>query len=157
MSLLSNPSVAAGAARIMQSLMPLAKLARRGEPPFREFPGSTSDLTIPNSVAPATAVVYRPPGAVASPPVHVNFHGGGFVLPGAHLDDPLCRYLAAEAGVVVVNVEYAVAPQHRFPQPPHQAFEIGSTPKVSGTRNVCAGRARWPSIATCPAPTMPTT
>ncbi|MFC7713926.1 alpha/beta hydrolase fold domain-containing protein [Nonomuraea recticatena] len=40
------------------------------------------------------------------------------------LDDPLCRYLAAEAEVVVVNVDYMVAPQHPFPAPPRQAFEV---------------------------------
>ena len=34
---------------------------------------------------------------------------------GMVFDDPLCRYLAAEAGVVVVNVDYVVAPQYRFP------------------------------------------
>jgi acetyl esterase len=56
--------------------------------------------------------------------VHVNFHGGGYIMRGVQLDDPLCRYLAAEAGVAVVNVDYAVAPQHPFPAPPHQAFEV---------------------------------
>ncbi len=43
---------------------------------------------------------------------------------GLQFDDPLCRCLAAEAGVAVVNVDYVVAPQHRFPAPPHQAFEV---------------------------------
>ena len=43
---------------------------------------------------------------------------------GTWLDDPLCRYLAARAGVVVVNVDYVVAPQHPFPAPPRQAFEV---------------------------------
>ena len=57
-------------------------------------------------------------------PVHVNFHGGGYVLPLTERDDPLCRYLAAEAGVTVVNVDYVVAPQHPFPAAPHQAYEV---------------------------------
>ncbi|MFI6579271.1 alpha/beta hydrolase fold domain-containing protein [Nocardiopsis sp. NPDC050513] len=39
----------------------------------------------------------------------VNFHGGGHVMPGTELNDGPCRYLAAEAGAVVVNVDYAVA------------------------------------------------
>ena len=43
---------------------------------------------------------------------------------GTSFDDPLCRYLAARAGVVVVNVDYVVAPQHPFPAPPRQAFEV---------------------------------
>jgi acetyl esterase len=40
------------------------------------------------------------------------------------LDDPLCRLLAAEAGVVVINVDYVVAPQYPFPAPPRQAYEV---------------------------------
>jgi acetyl esterase len=45
-------------------------------------------------------------------------------MPLTEMDDPFCRYLAAEAGVVVINVDYALAPQHRFPAPPRQAFEV---------------------------------
>ncbi|WP_248958466.1 hypothetical protein [Sphaerisporangium perillae] len=62
---------------------------------FPEFPGDTQGITIPTSIAPARAVVYRPAGQDPSPPVHVNFHGGGFVMRGVQLDDPLCQYLGA--------------------------------------------------------------
>jgi len=44
-------------------------------------------------------------------PVHVNFHGGGYVMPLTETDDPGCRYL--------------VAPKHHFPDAPHQAYEVG--------------------------------
>ena len=54
----------------------------------------------------------------------MNFHGGGYVLPIIDIDDPLCRFVAAEAGVVVINVDYVVAPQHPFPAPTRQAYEI---------------------------------
>ncbi|MDX3726058.1 alpha/beta hydrolase [Streptomyces caniscabiei] len=93
---------------------------------YPEYPRNTRELTVPTSVAPARAVVYVPdrPADAPLPPVHVNFHGGGFVLPPVELDDPLCRFLAAEAGVVVVNVDYVVAPQHPFPAPPLQAYEV---------------------------------
>ncbi|HEY0453665.1 alpha/beta hydrolase fold domain-containing protein [Actinophytocola sp.] len=126
MSVLGTPRVAAVVARAMQGLASAsAGLAtRRRGPVFPEFPGNTEDITVPASVAPAPAVVYRPPGEEPRPPVHVNFHGGGFVMRGTWLDDPLCRYLAAEAGVVVVNVDYVVAPQYPFPAPVRQAFEV---------------------------------
>ena len=81
-------------------------------------------MTIPTSVAPARAVVYLPASRRPAPAVHVNFHGGGYVMSMPEPDDGLCRFLAAEAGVVVVNVEYVVAPQHPFPAPPRQAFEV---------------------------------
>jgi hypothetical protein len=120
MSVLGTPWVAAAAARVMQSLAMVAfdAVTRREETMFPQLPGNTQDITIPTSIAPARAVVYRPTGHDPRPPVHVNFHGGGYVMRGVQLDDPLCRYLAAEAGVVVVNVDYAVAPQHRFPAHP---------------------------------------
>jgi acetyl esterase len=126
MSVLDTPQVAAVAARGMQLLNSVAAgtVARRRRSVLPEYPATTQDLTIPTSVAPARAVVYRPPSQDPRPPVHVNFHGGGYVLRGMWLDDPLCRYLAARAGVVVVNVDYVVAPQHPFPEPPHQAFEV---------------------------------
>jgi acetyl esterase len=122
MSLLARPAVASLAARALQHAV---RMVHR--PPldrFPEFPRTTRELTIPNSVVPARAVVYLPADPDPRPAVHVNFHGGGFVMPLKDLDDPLCRLLAAQAGVAVVNVAYALAPQHRFPDPPHQAYEI---------------------------------
>jgi acetyl esterase len=109
---------------------------------FPEYPRRSKEITIPTTIAGARAVVYRsatePSGG--SPPVHVNFHGGGYVLAGAELDDPLCRYLAAEAGAVVINVEYVVAPQHPFPAAPLQAFEVVQWVKANGAANGWDGR-----------------
>ena len=126
MSILGRPRVAAVLARAMQVLVTAtaSRVAKRTAAVFPEFPGRTTTITVPTSVAPAPVVVHHPADATRPPPVQVNFHGGGFVMPGVWLDDPLCRYLAAEAGVVVVNVDYVVAPQHRFPAPPHQAYEV---------------------------------
>ncbi|HEY8720531.1 alpha/beta hydrolase [Pengzhenrongella sp.] len=126
MSILSAPRVAAVVARIMQGAAAIAnaKVTARSRTVLGEFARNARDITIPTSIAAAPAVVHRPTGADPYPPVHVNFHGGGYVMRGVDLDDPLCRYLAAEAGVVVVNVDYVVAPQHPFPAPPRQAFEV---------------------------------
>ncbi|QQM43722.1 alpha/beta hydrolase [Streptomyces liliifuscus] len=138
MSFLARPATASLAARAMQRLTALAdrRIASSLFGRYPEYPRNTRELTVPTSAGPARAVVYLPdatttdtdaaPGSTPdlAPPVHVNFHGGGYVLPPIELDDPLCRFLAAEAGVAVVNVDYAVAPQHPFPAPPHQAYEI---------------------------------
>lgn len=129
MSILARPAVASLAARAMQWLVLAARKAGRGAEAvsfgrFPECPRDTRELTIPNSIVPARAVVYVPAADGAPPPVHVNFHGGGFVMPLTEMDDAFCRYLAANAGVAVINVDYALAPQHRFPAPPQQAFEV---------------------------------
>ncbi|MGP4043647.1 alpha/beta hydrolase [Streptomyces sp. 2A115] len=127
MSILARPAVASFAAKVMQRAVLLA--SRRGSAAssadtFPEFPRNAHELTVPTSVAPARVMVYLPPTEGPPPPVHVNFHGGGYVLPLTELDDALCRFLAAEAGVAVINVDYVVAPQHRFPAPTRQAFEV---------------------------------
>ncbi|QJT05480.1 alpha/beta hydrolase [Streptomyces asoensis] len=132
MSLLARPAVATRAAKTMQGLTRLASRrsggpgsAADGQTRFPEYPRAVRELTVPTSVAPAPVTVYAPPAGTATPaPVHVNFHGGGYVVSMPELDDGLCRWLAAEAGVVVVNVKYVVAPQHPFPAPPTQAFEV---------------------------------
>lgn len=137
MSFLARPAMASLAARAMQRLTALAdrRIASSLLGRYPEYPGNTRELTVPTSFGPARAVVYLPgpdaatdtaPGPTpdSAPPVHVNFHGGGYVLPPIQLDDPLCRFLAAEAGVAVVNVDYVVAPQHPFPASPRQAYEI---------------------------------
>ncbi|WP_217238615.1 alpha/beta hydrolase fold domain-containing protein [Streptomyces sp. AC555_RSS877] len=134
MPLLARPAVAVLAAKTMQRMTLLAdrRSGGRGSAAssharFPEFPRTIRELTIPTAIAPARVTVYLPAAeeaGEAAPPVHVNFHGGGYVMSLTELDDPLCRFLAAQAGVVVINVDYVVAPQHPFPAPPRQAYEV---------------------------------
>jgi acetyl esterase len=48
-------------------------------------------------------------------PVVVFFHGGGWVTGTLETHEPYCRALATEARVVVVSVDYRLAPEHKFP------------------------------------------
>ena len=59
--------------------------------------------------------VYRPEAATGTLPVVVYFHGGGFVMGTLETHDPYCRGLTTEAGVMVVSVDYRLAPEHKFP------------------------------------------
>ena len=71
--------------------------------------------------------VYRPHNADGStrlPPAYAHLHGGAFVMRFPRMDDFFARFVAAEAGAVVVNVDYDVAPQHRFPVAQHQAHDV---------------------------------
>ncbi len=45
----------------------------------------------------------------------VWFHGGGWVIGSVADSDVTARELADGAGVVVVSVDYRLAPEHRFP------------------------------------------
>jgi len=44
-------------------------------------------------------------------------HGGGYVIGAAAQDDGLCTAVARELGIMVVSVEYRLAPEHPFPAP----------------------------------------
>ena len=48
-------------------------------------------------------------------PVVMWFHGGGWVLGNVVGYDPVCTFIAAEVGCVVVSVDYRMAPEHRAP------------------------------------------
>ena len=49
-------------------------------------------------------------------PLVVYFHGGGWVIGSLDTHDPTCRKLADESGYPVVSVDYALAPEHPFPE-----------------------------------------
>ena len=61
--------------------------------------------------------LYRPKDAPAAAalPALVFFHGGGWVIGDLETHDVLCRQLTAGAGIAVVNVDYRLAPEHKFP------------------------------------------
>jgi len=94
---------------------------------FTDIPKRTEALQVETGAGPVACTVYRPPGTPrASAPVYINFHGGGFVIGRPEQDDHICRYIAATADCVVINVDYAVAPQRQFPVAVNQAYDVAS-------------------------------
>ena len=59
--------------------------------------------------------IYRPFGLAATPPAIVYLHGGGWAVGSLDSYDGTCRLVAADAGCVVVNVAYRLAPEHPYP------------------------------------------
>ncbi len=97
--------------------------------------------------------IYTPHGSGPFP-VMVFFHGSGFVLCSLDTHDGMCRNLCAGAGVVVVSVDYRLAPEHRFPAAPDDclaatrwaaahAAELGGDP----ARIVVAGDSAGGNLA----------
>lgn len=64
----------------------------------------------------------RPPKDGRLDPVLVYFHGGGWVIGDLDSHDVLCRQIADRSGVMVIAVDYRLAPEHRFPAAVDDAF-----------------------------------
>jgi acetyl esterase len=79
---------------------------------------SVEPLTIPSPAGSIPARIYTPTklrkaGDLA--PGLVFFHGGGWVIGDLDSHDVVCRKLADEGELMVVSVDYRLAPEHKFP------------------------------------------
>jgi acetyl esterase len=92
-----------------------------------EFGGSeqpvahVEDRSIPGPAQPIPVRVYRP-RADGPLPVMMFFHGGGFVICNLDSHDRQCRALANASGCAVISVDYRLAPEHKFPAAPEDAY-----------------------------------
>jgi acetyl esterase len=74
------------------------------------------DRGIPGPAGDVPVRVYQPAGRLeAVAPVLVWLHGGGWVIGNLETADSTARALSNAAGVVVVSVDYRLAPEHKFP------------------------------------------
>jgi acetyl esterase len=82
---------------------------------------SVVDTTMPGPAGPLPLRIYTPAHDAALG-VAVCFHGSGFVICDLDTPDHECRVLANGAGVIVVSVDYRLAPEHKFPAAIDDAF-----------------------------------
>ncbi len=72
------------------------------------------DVQVPTRAGSTTVRVYRPSEATDLP-VLMYLHGGGFALGDLDMHDEYLRNLANAAGVVIVSVDYRLAPEYPYP------------------------------------------
>lgn len=89
---------------------------------------ATDDRTIRVAGHPDVKVrIYQPPtDAVGPRPAVIMFFGGSFQLGGIDWasEDALFRSRTADAEVITIAVDYALAPEHRFPTPVEQGYAV---------------------------------
>ena len=120
----------------------LAQAAAQGNPPMESLPpaigrqvyrqladalglpppgiGKVSDTSIPGPGGPLPLRIYSP-DTTGPWPVLLYVHGGGFVIGDLETHDKVCRTLCYHAGMLVVAVDYRLAPEHPFPAAPDDA------------------------------------
>ena len=75
------------------------------------------EYDVPGPNGPIPVRTYRGAGTadMGALPVHVYYHGGGWVLGDLDSHDWVCRKIANTAQCAVVSVDYRMAPEHLFP------------------------------------------
>jgi acetyl esterase/lipase len=83
-------------------------------PPLR----SVEPLAIPSPGGSIPARLYTPiklRQSAGVAPCLVFFHGGGWVIGNLDSHDVVCRQLADAGELIVISVDYRLAPEHKFP------------------------------------------
>ncbi|XP_023930677.1 uncharacterized protein LOC106166485 isoform X1 [Lingula anatina] len=82
-----------------------------------QFKGEKQICTVPSPYCQdgITVWVFKPKPCPPSPTILLYFHGGGFVLGGLRSHDTVVKTLTDTTGCIVVNVNYRLAPEHKFP------------------------------------------
>src|SRR5207248_8826665 len=85
------------------------------EPPEMK---SVEPLAIPAPHGSIAARIYTPKTlrtANGLAPCLVFYHGGGWVIGDLDSHDVVCRKLAHEGELIVISIDYRLAPEHKFP------------------------------------------
>ena len=129
----------------------LAEMAASDAPQFHELPAAESraiytaaqtipptielhavhDSTVPGPAGDIAIRIYRPHSGPA--PVHVHFHGGGWVLGNLVTHDADCREICAASGCIVVAVDYRLAPEDPFPAGAEDCYAVACRAAANGS------------------------
>jgi versiconal hemiacetal acetate esterase len=89
-----------------------AALVSKYEFPAPDASVSIEDRAISNGIK---VRVYTPSGYAGGKPLGLYIHGGGWAMGDLNVDDQTCRSISKNAGVVLVSVDYRLAPANPYP------------------------------------------
>jgi acetyl esterase/lipase len=128
--------------RTLPALRFLTKLTVSARRPDAEIVSVDSDVSVH---------VFRPASARPGTPALLWIHGGGMVLGDAAQDSRFCRRVADELNVVVVSVEYRLAPEHPFPTPLEDCYTalqwLARQPDIDPARIAIGGQSAGGGLA----------
>jgi acetyl esterase len=81
-------------------------------------------VTVPADVGDVRALLIKPRGARALLPAVLYMHGGGWIFGSVHSHGRLARELAVAADAAVVFIDYALAPEARYPVQVEQCYAV---------------------------------
>lgn len=129
----------------------LARMARPGI-------GRPVLITTEGEAPDVPAYVYDPPARQRPSGALLWIHGGGMVTGAAWVDHAFCNRLAHELGLLVVSVDYRLAPEHPFPAGAEDCFaalvwlheraeQLGVDPERVGVAGASSGGGLAATVA----------
>ncbi|CAN7280094.1 alpha/beta hydrolase [Bradyrhizobium sp. LjRoot220] len=111
----NRPPYESGTPTEARAMYLAARPVSNPEPPELE---SARPLSIPAPHGAIPARVYTPKALRKTDglaPCLVFYHGGGWVIGDLDSHDVVCRKLAHEGELIVISIDYRLAPEHKFP------------------------------------------
>lgn len=91
------------------------------QPPL-PYAGRIEQASFPTAGRDTPVRIYSMPDMDMSP-VIMFLHGGGMVFGDLNILDGACRYLSEHVPCTVISVDYALAPESKFPGPLEECYE----------------------------------
>ena len=91
----------------------------------RDFGIEREEIVIPaqqSGSASIRCLIYRPSKFEKGRGAYLNLHGGGFIMGSPEVVDPQNAKICSELGIVVISVDYRLAPEHPVPAALEDAF-----------------------------------
>ncbi|MBT9386256.1 alpha/beta hydrolase [Pseudooceanicola sp. CBS1P-1] len=85
---------------------------------------TVTEKMIPTRHGDCRTLLVTPPEAGANAPLFINFHGGGFVRGHELRDTIFSAAIALRTGARVLDVDYRLAPEHRFPVAFEECYDM---------------------------------
>ncbi len=100
--------------------------------------------------------IYKSTSIEKNLPVMIWIHGGGFVFGSADMNDAYLFNLVRELGIMIVSVDYRLAPKYPFPTPLEDCyaalewvFDHAGESGIDSTRIAVGGASAGGGLATC--------
>ena len=87
-------------------------------------PAHVETIELPGAVGPRRVRRYTPTLEAGPQPTLFYMHGGGWIIGDLEIEDRYLREIAVASGVQILSLDYALAPEHRFPVPLHDCVAL---------------------------------
>jgi alpha/beta hydrolase family protein len=119
---------------------------RRGEGPFPAPVMSSRARTLTITGKDGNEIPLRVIAPAQPRGIYLHLHGGGWVLGGADMQDPMLERIADNTGQAVVGVEYRLAPEHPYPAGPDDCDAAAAWLVQNGKNSGGCGPCGWPRL-----------